>query len=365
MAVHKKRDYYEVLGINRTASLEEIKRAYRKLAIKHHPDHNPDNWQAEEAFKEVTEAYAVLSDTDRRQSYDRFGHAYSPHGATGFEKVDFSAIQEVIGNIWGEVFGKERPETVARDLNYQLEFSLEEAARGAEKTIEYERTVACGHCGASRTEPGAETKLCTMCQGKGQVRIKIGLLTARRPCTDCGGTGVRVSTACTECHGRGQVKKLEKLKVRIPAGIDYGAIRTIRGFGDETPEAAGNLHIKVLIKEHPFFEREGADVICEVPISFTQAALSAELEVPTLDGKVKMKLPAGTQSGHVFRLRGKGLPVFGGYGKGDQLVKVVIEVPQQVSQRGRELLLELAAELSDGALPKQKRFIEKLKSLLG
>jgi molecular chaperone DnaJ len=249
-------------------------------------------------------------------------------------------------------------------LNYELEFSLEEAAKGAEKAIEYERNVACSRCGASRTEPGAKAEPCPNCQGRGQVRFKMGLLSAHRTCTVCHGAGVRVGVPCRQCRGSGQIKKLERLNVRIPAGIDHGAVRTIRGFGEETAESAGNLHVKILIKEHPLFERSGADVICEVPISFTQAALSAELEVPTLDGKVKMKLPAGTQSGHVFRLRGKGLPVFGGVGKGDQLVKVFVEVPEQLTPRQRELLIALAEEMNPETLPKQKNFIEKLRSLL-
>jgi molecular chaperone DnaJ len=367
MTVHKKRDYYDVLGVDRQANLDEIKRAYRKLAIKHHPDHNPDDWQAEEAFKEVTEAYATLSDTDRRHGYDKFGHAGSDGSGAGFDKVDFSSIQEVLGGLFDEVFGRKTASSrvAPRDLNYELEFTLEEAALGEEKPIEYERSVPCNRCGASRSEPGTKNEPCASCQGRGQVRHRVGLLATYRACPACQGAGVRISVPCMQCQGSGQVKRSERLNVRIPAGIENGAVRTIRGYGEETADAAGNLHVKVRIKNHPFFERDGADVICEVPVSYSQAALGADMEVPTLEGKVKMKLPAGTQSGHVFRLRGKGLPVFGGYGKGDQLVRVVVEVPEQLNERQRELLKLLGEEMNAETLPKQRSFMEKLKGIFG
>jgi molecular chaperone DnaJ len=356
-----------VLGVSRDVSLEEIKRAYRKLAIKHHPDRNPDDRRAEEAFKELTEAYATLSDPDRRRGYDQFGPVGYEGGGTGYEKVDFSAIQEMLGGLFGEVFGRkpssQRPPP--RDLNYDLEFSLDEAATGAEKTIEYQRNVACNRCGALRSEPGTKAEPCTNCQGRGQVRYKMGLLAAYRTCPTCDGAGIRIRVPCTQCRGSGQVTRRERLNVRIPAGIENGAVRTIRGFGEETADGVGNLHVRVRVKSHPFFERDGADIICEVPITFPQASLSAEIEVPTLEGKVTMKLPAGTQSGHVFRLRGKGMPVFGGYGKGDQLVKVVIEVPEQLTDRQRELLRMLAEEMNAETLPKQKSFMEKLKGIFG
>ena len=366
MASGQKRDYYEVLGIGHSSNLDDIKRAYRKLALQHHPDHNPDDAQAEESFKEASEAYAVLSDPEKRQRYDRFGPASFANGAPGFDRVDLGTLQQMLGGLVGEIFGRgagggREP----RDLNYDLEITLEEAAASAEKTVEYERNEPCPRCGASRAEPGSRVEPCSTCQGKGQAPIRIGFFTAYRTCSACEGKGTRILTPCYECHGSGQVKRRERLNVRIPAGIETGAVRTVRGFGEQTREGAGNLHVNVRIKQHPLFERQGADILCRVPVSFPQAALSAELEVPTLEGKVKMKLPAGTQSGHVFRLRGKGMPVFGGYGKGDQLVTILVEVPSQLNERQRHLLEQLASEMSADTLPEQKSFMEKLKILFG
>ncbi len=367
MKVEQKRDYYELLGVGRNASADEIKRAYRKLAVQFHPDRNRDDAKAEETFKRISEAYAVLGDGEKRQRYDRMGHeAYErKSGGSPFEQVDLGGLGEMLEDILGEVFVRKEPARRApRDLNYDLRVTFEEAALGAEKTIEFDRAEPCDRCAGSRAEPGSTTGLCPACNGKGSIRQQRGIFSTSRPCAACEGSGTRIEQPCTGCTGTGSVNRQRTLLVRIPAGVEDGALRTLRGEGERTPDGAGNLHIKVHVKSHPLFERKGADILCEVPISFPQAALGAQIEIPTLHGKVKMKIPAGTQSGKVFRLRGKGLPVFGGYGKGDQLVRAVVEVPEQVSNRQRDLINELAEEMTADSHPKQKSFLEKLKEIL-
>ncbi len=362
----EKRDYYEVLGVTRGASGDELKRAYKQLAIKFHPDKNPGDTLAEENFKRVSEAYAVLSDVDKRKRYDQFGHAaFDPaRGGTGFDPSDFSAIGEMLEGFLDDMFGRRGGASrMPKDLRYNLEISFEEAALGADRIIEYARDELCDECKGSRSLLGAVTPECPACRGRGEVRVQRGFFATSRPCVSCEGTGIRPEARCVRCKGRGSVPTQESLRVKIPAGVEDGAVRTISGMGEETPSGSGDLHVHVTVAEHPLFKRDGADVLCDVPVSFPQAALGANLDVPTLEGRVKMRLPPGTQSGRVFRLRGKGLPVFGGYGKGDELVKVIVEVPAKLTVRQRELLEQLAQEMGAETHPQQQSFLDKLKSL--
>lgn len=366
MSLGQEADYYELLGVDRNATVDEIKRAYRKQAAKYHPDHNPNDKKSEETFKRISDAYGVLSDPQKRKRYDLFGHsAYnSSSSGSGYERVDFSSIGEMLEGFFGDVLGRKSPAArMPRDINYDLKVSFEEAALGAEKSIEFYRDETCSRCQGSRSEPGSYPDPCRSCQGRGVVRVQRGFLPHSRPCPACDGVGFRVVTPCALCHGTGSVSRKESLTVKIPAGIDDGAVRTIRGAGEITTNGRGNLHVNVRILDHPIFKRNGSDIICEVPISFPQAALGDELQIPTLDGKVKMRLPVGTQSGRVFRLRGKGMPVFGGYGKGDQLVKITIEVPEKITERQRALLEQLAVEMGTDTHPQQKSFMDKLKAL--
>lgn len=362
----QRRDFYDVLGVERTANADELKRAYRKLALEHHPDRNPDDRAAEDAFKAASEAYAVLSDPDKRRRYDRIGHAGFGPGDGGFTPPDLGSLGELFEGLLGDVFG--RGKRLPRDLRYSLEVSFVEAALGAEREIRYERRELCTRCQGRGAEPGRAEPECVACRGRGAVRYQRGLFSTSRPCSACDATGVRAEARCSACNGAGGVSRQRELVVRVPAGVADGAVRTVRGGGEESAAGAGDLHVHIRVAPHPFFTREGADVLCEVPVSFPQASLGAEIEIPTLDGKVTMRVPAGTQSGRVFRLRGKGLPVFAGAGKGDQLVRVLVEVPAKLSARQRELLEALAKELDvdvGSAHPQQRSFLDKLKELFG
>jgi len=366
MVSAEKRDYYELLGVERSATAEDLKRAYRALAIKLHPDKNPDDHDAEEQFKIVSEAYAVLSDPDKRRRYDQFGHAaFDPaRGGTGFDPADLGAIGQVLEGFMDDLFGRRGgANREPKDLRYNLELTFEQAALGCERTIDYERLELCRHCTGSRAEPGVARPECPACRGRGEVRFQRGFFATSRPCVSCDGTGVRKEARCTLCHGQGNTPQHQTLKVKIPPGVEDGAVRTISGMGEQLPAGTGDLHVHVKVQPHPLFRREGADILCDVPVSFPQAALGANLDVPTLEGKVKMRLPPGTQSGRIFRLRGKGLPVFGGYGKGDELVKVVVEVPAKLTHRQRELLEQLAKEMGEDTHPQQQSFMDKLRSL--
>jgi molecular chaperone DnaJ len=359
-----KRDYYEVLGVVRTASDGDLKIAYRKLAVRFHPDHNPGNSEAEESFKEVTEAYAVLSDADKRRRYDTLGHAAFRNG-DGFGSADISGIGDILEGFFDEVFGrKPGADRMPKDLRYNLEVSFEEAALGVEKRIEYQRHELCDRCEGLRADPIATAPECSACRGRGEVRYQRGFFVATRPCSSCEGSGVRAEARCTRCKGVGTQSKAQKLTVKVPAGVEDGAVRTVRGAGEQAAHGTGDLHVHIEVKAHSLFTRDGADVLCEVPISFPQAALGSQIDVPTLEGKVTMRLPPGTQSGKVFRLRGRGLPIFGGYGKGDQLVTVSVEIPARLSDRQRALLTQLAEAMDEEAqLPKRQGFLDKLKNL--
>ncbi|MCC7536005.1 MAG: molecular chaperone DnaJ [Deltaproteobacteria bacterium] len=365
------RDYYELLGVARDASTEEIKKAYRKLAIKHHPDQNQGDADAERKFKEISEAYAVLGDADKRARYDRFGHLGARDGGAGgpggypFDPSDLGSMGEIFSGIFGDLLGARRRAQHGRDLRYDLEIKFEEAAFGAEKNVRLARPVTCETCTGTGARPGTSPERCRACNGRGEVRLQQGFFTISRGCSACGGTGRIVTSPCDDCAGRGLVQREEELVVRIPAGIDDGSVRSIKGGGEpgRNGAPAGDLHVYVRIEPHPLFTRVGNDVACTVPISFAQAALGAMLDVPTLEGKVKMRVPAGTQSATTFRLRNKGFPTLGGTVRGDQLVSVVVEVPESLTERQRQLIADLAAEMGEEVHPQRKTFLDKLRSL--
>ncbi len=367
-----KADYYELLGVSRNASAEELKKAYRQAALRYHPDRNPGDKAAEEKFKELSEAYQVLSDQEKRAQYDRYGHAAFEQGGGGFSGgFDFTNFEDIFSDIFGDFFGGGRgsrhPGQRGEDLSYNLELSFEEAAFGTEKTISVPRTTRCETCSGKGTKPGTSAKTCLACRGSGQVRFQQGFFTIARTCNQCGGQGTVITDPCTFCRGAGMVRTTASVKVKIPAGVDSGARLKLRGEGDIGLGGgqAGSLYIMIQVREHPLFTRQGAEVVCEIPIRFPQAALGTEIEVPTLEGKIKMKIPPGTQSGKVFRLRGKGIVSLRGNGRGDQLVRVVVETPRQLSSKQRALLEEFARLDGADVHPMSKGFFEKVKELFG
>lgn len=370
-----KRDYYDILGVSRDASEEDIKKAYRKLALRYHPDRNPDNRQeAEERFKEVAEAYHVLSDPERRAQYDRLGHAAFEQGGAGFG-FDFAAsFEDLFGDLFGEFFGMPGGRRGGRararrgeDLRYHLELSFEEAAFGCEKRIEVPRLAACNVCGGSGARPGTRPRTCPSCRGTGQVRFQQSFFSIAKTCGHCNGQGMLIADPCSACGGRGVRRRTHSLHVKIPPGVDNGTRLKLRheGAAGANGGPAGDLYVIIHVKEHPIFRREGNDVVCEIPISFPEAALGTELEVPTLEGKVKFKIPPGTQSGAVFVLRGRGLPDLGGRGRGNQLVRVVVETPRKLTPRQRELLEEFARISGKDVNPMSRGFFEKVKEMFG
>ena len=347
----EKRDYYELLGVGKAASAEEIKKAYRKIALKHHPDRNPGDKGAEEKFKEAAEAYAVLSDPDKRSLYDQFGHSLGGRGFSGFEGFEsaFSDFGDIFGDLFGEFFGTSRRSRSDRsqrgaDLQYNLEVSLEEAAKGKEVALTIPRLEMCDRCFGSGAEPGTKKTSCPDCQGSGQVRISQGFFMFQRTCPRCQGKGERIDKPCRDCRTSGRIEKTRKLTVKVPAGIESGTRLKIAGEGESGHRggSSGNLYVLVMVKGHPLFHREGRDLYCEVEIPFTVACLGGEVDVPTLDEKVKLKVPAGTPSGKVFRIPGRGMPSLNGYRTGDEHVQVKIHVPSNLSDRERKLLEELA-----------------------
>ncbi|HKF28594.1 MAG TPA: molecular chaperone DnaJ [Candidatus Binataceae bacterium] len=372
-----KRDYYEVLGAARGASDDDLKKAYRRLAIQLHPDRNPGNKQAEERFKEVNEAYQVLSDPERRSQYDRFGHSafQGPQGQGPFGGFDFSqGFEEVFSDIFGDFFGTGRGRARSRsrrgdDLRYDLEVEFEEAARGTEKVVRFQRLTLCESCNGTRARGGSTgARQCPNCRGTGQVRTQQGFFSISTTCSQCRGEGTIISDPCPKCQGQGRLRKQESLSVRIPPGVDNGSRLKLRGegeagYGGGTP---GDLYVIIHVKEHSLFVRQENHIVIEVPISFPQAALGCEIEVPTLEGKVNLKVPSGTQSGKVLRLKGKGIIDLHGYGRGDQLIRVVVETPRSLTARQRELLEEFA-KLDGKAVnhPLSKGFVDQIKKMFG
>ena len=376
-----KEDYYELLGVAKGATEEELKKAYRKKAVQYHPDKNPGDKSAEEMFKKVSEAYEILKDPDKRAAYDRYGHAAfqgpsggpRPGGGGGGGFHDpFDIFREVFnqggggGGIFDEMFGGGGGGGSNRDgsdLRYDLEITLEEAARGVEKEISFRKLVSCERCHGSGAEPGAKRVTCPTCRGAGQVRRSGGIIVFTQTCPTCGGTGAKIEKPCTECRGEGRVQKTTKLNVRIPPGVDTGSRLRSAGNG-EAGSAGGNpgdLYIVLSVKEHELFERQGDDLFCEIPIKFTLATLGGSVELPTLFGKATLKIPPATQSGTTFRLREKGMPSLRGGRQGDQLVRVHVEVPTSLTSEQRRLLDEFAKVSGDAAEPTSKSFFEKAK----
>ena len=374
MAV-KKRDYYEVLGVGRNASEEEVKRAYRKLAVKFHPDKNPDDPHAEEKFKELGEAYDVLMDSDKRAAYDRFGHDAFARGGAGFGRFHdpFDIFREVFGGggfgggIFETFFGGAGARTEDRhrgsDLRYDLQIKLEEAAFGVEKEIEIEKLDTCDKCHGSGAEPGSRTINCPTCGGRGQVISSRGFFHVSQTCPRCRGAGEIIEKPCPKCHGEGRVEKLSRVKLRIPAGIREGSrLRSSHnGEAGIRGAPAGDLYVVIHIKEHKIFQREGDNLYCEVPIPFSIAALGGEVEVPTLEGKAHLKVPAGTQSGQMFKLRGKGIININGRDRGDLLARLIVEVPSRLNAEQRRKLEEFAALCGEENTPLRKSFFERAK----
>lgn len=376
-----KRDYYEVLGISRNASEDEIKKAFRKMAKKYHPDANRDNQQeAQEKFKEVNEANEVLSNAQKRAQYDQFGHAAfegGGGGAGGFGGGGAGGFGDIFdmffnGGFGGGGFGGRRqgPEK-GSDLRYDLEIAFEEAAFGLETEIQIHRMDNCAECHGTGAAPGSHPETCSQCHGTGQVQqvhdTPFGRMVNARSCPKCHGTGTLIHTPCRHCHGKGQVKAKRKIKVKIPAGVDSGSRLRVSGEGEPGTRGGpnGDLYVYIFVKKHQIFQREGQDVLCEVPVSMVQAAMGDEIDVPTLDGKEKLKIPAGTQPGTVFRLKEKGIPSLRGRGRGDQHVRIKVIVPQKISDKQRELLKEFAALGGDHVHAEQKSFFNKMKEVFG
>ncbi len=370
-----KRDYYDILGINRNASEEEIKKAFRKQAIKHHPDKNPGNKEAEERFKEVNEAYAVLSDAQKRRAYDMYGHAGVGAGTEGFGRgsgfdFDFGGgFNDVFSDIFEDFFGtstrtRRRTERGV-DLRYDLEISFEEAVFGKEIKIRIPRWEVCLDCRGTGAKSGSSLKTCSTCKGAGQVRYQQGFFTISRTCSHCHGEGRIISEICPKCHGEKRLQKERTLAIKIPAGVQNGSRLRLSGEGEsgENGGPAGDLYVVVTVKDHSVFSRDGNDILCEVPISFVQVALGASIEVPTLKGKTELKVPPGTQPGKIFRLKGLGAPDLRGYEHGDLVVKVRVTIPTKLTARQKELLQEYAKISAESVHSGDDGFFDKVKNL--
>ncbi|MBQ0037530.1 MAG: molecular chaperone DnaJ [Clostridiales bacterium] len=374
----EKRDYYEVLGIQKGASEDEIKKAYKKLARKYHPDMNPGDKEAEEKFKEVNEANEVLSDPDKKARYDQFGFAgVDPNygagaGAGGFGGgFDFGDLGDIFGSFFGGGFGggqarRNGPQR-GESIRMSVSVSFTEAAFGCEKNVTLDRNEQCPTCKGNGCAKGTTPEVCPDCHGSGQVQVRrqtpMGMFATTTQCPKCGGKGKIIHQPCPDCHGQGQVRKRKTIKVTIPAGIDHGQTISLRGQGHAGKNGgpSGDLLITVMVQPHEIFRREGTAVFCEAPITFTQAVLGAELEIPTIDGKVKYTIPEGTQTGTVFRLRGKGIPVLNGHGRGDQYITVNIETPKGLNKEQKEALRKFSETLGESNYEKQKSFFRKFK----
>ena len=382
----EKRDYYEVLGVDKSASDDEIKKAYRKAAKKYHPDLNPNNKEAEEKFKEANEAYEVLSDSDKKARYDQFGHAgvdpnygagqggYGGYG--GFGGMDFD-LGDIFGSIFGNGFGgfgggsKANPNAPQRgsDTRASVTISFEEAAKGCTRSIDITRIVTCTECGGNGCQKGTSPKTCPDCHGRGHVTVQqrtpFGVIQSSKQCSRCNGKGTIVEKACSKCNGAGRIRVSSKIDVNIPVGVDDRKVVTVRGQGNSGVNGgpAGDLNIVVNVRPHPIFERDGYNVWCDVHITFMQAALGCTIQVPTLDGKMDYNIAPGTQPGDVFKLRGRGIQIRGGSSKGDQIIRIIVDIPKKLTEKQAELIKQLAIEFNaaDNLNEPKKGFFGKKK----
>ncbi len=368
------KDYYDILGISKGASDDEIKKAYRKLAMKYHPDRNPDNKEAEEKFKDINEAYQVLSDPQKKSQYDQFGTTDFNGGFGGAGGFDFSGMggfEDIFDSFFGGGFSSRKrrngPERGA-DLEYTLNLTFEEAVFGIEKEISISKNENCDACNGTGSKPGSNPKTCDNCGGTGQVRYQrntpLGSFVSTATCDKCNGTGKVITDPCSHCHGKGTVRKNKKVKIKIPAGVDTGNVLPLRGQGEPGKNGgpSGDLYINLRVSPHKVFNRKGFDIYIEEHISFGKASLGTELKVPTIDGDVKYKVPAGTQSGTVFRLKGKGVPRVNGHGRGDEYVKIIVDIPKVLNEKQKEALLafmEASGEKMDDI--HKKSFVDKIK----
>jgi molecular chaperone DnaJ len=370
-----KRDYYNILGISREANEDEVKKAFRRLAVKFHPDKNPGNKEAEERFKEINEAYAVLSDSQKRRAYDMFGHAGVGAGAEGFRSPGFDfdfgrgGFGDIFGDIFEDFFGtstrtRRRTERGA-DLRYDLEISFEDAIFGKDIKVRIPHSEMCPDCRGTGAKEGSSLKTCTACSGSGQVRYQQGFFTINRSCGHCHGEGRIISEHCPKCRGEKRLHRERTLSVKIPAGVESGSRLRLSGEGEpgERGGSPGDLYVVISVKEHPFFSRDGNHILCEIPISIGQAVLGSSIQVPTIKGKTDFKIPPGTQHGKVFRLKGYGAPDVRGYGHGDQFVKVKIMIPTKLSARQKELLQEFAKIEEEDTKGGEEGFFDKVKNL--
>lgn len=371
----EKRDYYEALGISKGASDDEIKKAYRQAAKKYHPDLNPGDKEAEARFKEINEAYEVLSDADKKARYDQYGHAgVDPNfGAGGYGGAGFDGMDFDLGDIFSSFFGgggrRQNPNAPRRgsDVGTNVVISFEESARGCKKQVSVQLVGVCEECGGSGAAKGSTPRSCSRCGGTGQVRSQqrtpFGVVQTQSVCPDCRGKGKTIDTPCRSCSGTGHVRKPATIGINIPAGIDDGQVITIRGKGNAGANGgpAGDLQVQVSVRPHPIFERKGYDILCDLPLTYAQVALGAEVSVPTLDGSVPYSIKEGTQPGDTFRLKGKGFPYINGRGRGDLLVHVTVEVPRNLSAEQKKLLKAFEDAMSDNNYQKRKSFFDKIR----
>jgi molecular chaperone DnaJ len=369
MATIEKRDYYEVLGVVRGASIEDIKKSYRKLALKYHPDKNPGNAGAEEKFKEAAEAYGVLSDDEKRAQYDRYGHAGGA-GMGGFDPNQFADFGDILGDLFGfgDFFGAGRKRSTrparGNDLRFDLELEFNDAVFGREITLDVPRIVACTTCKGTGAKPGTQPVTCTGCAGRGQVRYSQGFFAVARTCPQCGGAGKVIKDPCVTCNGAGRLREEKKITVKVPAGVDDGSRLRVPAEGEVGYNAgpSGDLYVFITVKEHPKFSRRDYDIHSDQPISVTQAALGGEVRTATIDGEESLRVPAGTQPSQVFRLRGKGVQFLDGSGRGDHYVHVSVKIPTALSDEQRGLLEQLAK--LEGETPHERRVLDKVKDFL-
>lgn len=362
-----KRDYYEVLGLSRSATADELKKKYRKLALKHHPDRNPGDSSAEATFKEVTEAYEILSDPQRRSQYDQFGHAAESMGGGG-SPFQGSGFGDIFGDVFSEFFGGSSRRSGSQgqpgaDLTYNMDLTFEQAAFGYSTELVIPRMDLCDSCGGSGARTSKDIEVCPLCNGTGQQRISQGFFSVSTTCSQCRGSGKIIRVPCPQCSGRGRVSIKKKLKVNIPAGINTGARVKLTGEGEAGTNGGrrGSLYLIINVLEHQIFERDDYDIHCKIPISISQAALGSEIEVPTLEGRAKLNIPSGTQNGRIFRLKNKGIAHLQSTGRGDLYVRIVVEVPTNLSRRQKELLEEFSAISKEDSTPMKKSFMKVLK----